>query len=110
MWPFAADQPQTSAMVTLKHGAAFELLAVREGDGAQPPLRVVLAGDEPVDFTAEGVRKEVRVLYERMRGEEGAQVRRNAEQLGATMKASWEDGGEASSQLEGFLRKYVDAK
>jgi hypothetical protein len=92
------------------HRAAFELLSVREGDGARPPLRVVQGGPsaKPIDFTFDGVRAEVRELLALERGEEGRRVRENAEKLGAAMDASWQDGGEANVQLAAFMDKYVD--
>jgi hypothetical protein len=91
----------------LTHRAAFELLSVREGEGAQPPLRIVRAGAPPIDFSVEGVRKEVIQLLERLRSDEGALVRANAEKLGAAMDKSWNKDGEASIQLEKLLLKYV---
>jgi hypothetical protein len=94
-------------MLTQDRNAAFELLSVREGPAAQVPLRAQRAGIE-VDFTVDGVRKEVRQLLAQMRGEEGARVRANAEKLGEAMAASWQQDGEARTQLEDMLRKYVD--
>jgi hypothetical protein len=107
IWPFTGDQPTNAAMLTQDRKAAFELLSVREGPAAQVPLRAQRAGIE-VDFTVDGVRKEVRQLLAQMRGEEGARVRANAEKLGEAMAASWQQDGEARTQLEDMLRKYVD--
>jgi hypothetical protein len=97
LWPLAGDQSINAAVLTLKHTAAFELLSVREGSAAQPALRAERAGIE-VDFTVDGVREEARQLLVRIRGDEGARVRTNAEKLGEAMDASWHQGGEASAQ------------
>jgi hypothetical protein len=107
LWPFAGDQPHNAAILALKHKAAFELLSVREGPAAKTPLRAEHAGVE-VDFTVEGVREETRQLLSQIRGDEGARVRANANKLGEAMDASWQERGDASTQLDAFLRKYVD--
>jgi hypothetical protein len=107
LWPLAGDQSINAAVLTLKHAAAFELLSVREGSAAQPALRSERAGIE-VDFTVDGVREEARQLLVRIRGDEGARVRTNAEKLAEAMDAGWYQGGEASAQLEDLLRKYID--
>jgi hypothetical protein len=105
------DQPHNAALMTLTHRAAFEMLSVREGDGARPPLRVVRGASsaKPVDFTFDGLRTEVRELLSLMHGADGTLVRENLEKLAVAMDASWKDGGEASMQLAAFLQKYVDA-
>jgi hypothetical protein len=109
-WPFLGDQPSNAALMSLTHCAAFELLSVREGEGARPPLRVVQGGTsaKPIDFTIDGVRTEVRELLALLNGVEGVRARENTEKLGAAMERSWKDGGEASLQLTAFLEKYVD--
>jgi hypothetical protein len=60
-----------------------------------------------VDFSVDGVRREVRELLVKLRGEEGKEVRKNADALGAAMEKSWTEGGEAISQTNAFLAKYV---
>jgi hypothetical protein len=62
-----------------------------------------------VDFTVDGVRRETRQLLARLKSEEGRRVRANAEKLGNALYGSWEKGGEANSQVEAFLGKFVDA-
>jgi hypothetical protein len=106
-WPFGGDQPYNAATLTLTHDAAFELLSVREGAGARQPLRADRAGIK-IYFTIDGVRGETRQLLLRMRNEEGARIRANARKLGEAMDSSWHPGGDASTQLEALLRKYVD--
>jgi hypothetical protein len=80
---------------------------VREGPAARAPLHAERAGIK-VGFTVDDVREETRQLLLRMGGEEGARVRENAEKLGEAMGASWQQGGEARTQLDDLLRKYVD--
>jgi hypothetical protein len=101
MWPFASDQPANAAVLGVRHEAAFELFAVREGAGARQPRR--LEGRERVDFSPAGVRAETRALLRRMEGEEGARVRANAARLGEALGGAWKDGGEASARLDDFL-------
>jgi hypothetical protein len=80
---------------------------VREGPAARAPLHAERAGIT-VEFTVDGVREETRQLLLRMGGEDGARVRENAEKLGEAMRASWQQGGEARTQLDDLLRNYVD--
>jgi hypothetical protein len=105
IWPFGGDQPTNAALLSLKHRAAFELICVKTGPGARQPYH--LTGQDPVDFSVDGVRREVRELLVKLRGEEGKEVRKNADALGAAMEKSWTEGGEAISQTNAFLAKYV---
>ncbi|KAL0068302.1 hypothetical protein AAF712_004689 [Marasmius tenuissimus] len=86
-WPFHTDQPYNAAMISLKYEAGFELLS---------------------SFTAEAVREEVRHLLVKMKGDEGRVVRRNAESLALAVHESWGGGQESSTNLECFLKKFVD--
>jgi hypothetical protein len=92
--------------LALVHKAAFELLSVRTGPGAQPPYRCI-GGPQP-EFTVEGVRKETRDLLKRLDGEEGRQVRTNLEVLGKLSDSAWAEGGSAKQEMNGFLRAYID--
>lgn len=92
--------------MTITHQAAFELVSVRMGEGARQPY--YLADQAPVDFSIEGVRREVRDLLEKLRGSEGAQVRTNAEALAVEMEKGWKRGGEADTQADKLLRVYFD--
>jgi hypothetical protein len=106
MWPFGGDQPSNATLMTVTHQAAFELVSVRTGEGARQPCH--LAGQIPIDFSIEGVRREVRELLEKLRGSEGAQVRTNAEALAVEMGKGWKRGGEADTQVDELLRAYFD--
>jgi hypothetical protein len=107
MWPFAADQPANSAILSVSHEAAFELLSVREAQGTRQPLR--LEGKRLVDFSVEGVRKETQELLQKIKGPEGKRVRANAEKLGSELEKSWKDGREASLELNRFLARFLSA-
>jgi hypothetical protein len=104
MWPFIGDQPGNAALLSVTHEAAFELLSVREGVGAQQPLRMQAKGR--VDFTVDGVRKEVREILVKIKGPEGERVRANAERLGAELDKSWNEYGEARRELQSFIHKF----
>jgi hypothetical protein len=75
------------------------------GTGARQPLR--MEGKEIVDFSVEGVRRETRELLRKIKGEEGARVRANAERLGAEIDKSWKVGGEARGELDRFLQRFA---
>lgn len=107
IWPFGGDQPTNAALLSLKHRAAFELISVKTGPGAQQPYH--LTGRDPVDFSLDGVRREVQELLVKLRSEEGKEIRRNADALGAAMEKSWKEGGEAIAQTNAFLAKYVES-
>jgi hypothetical protein len=107
MWPHLGDQPGNSALLSITHEAAFELLSVREGDGARQPLR--MKGKHTVDFSVEGVRKETREVLLKIKGPEGERIRANAEKLGEALAESWQEGGEASRDLTMFMGKFIDA-
>jgi hypothetical protein len=106
LYPIAADQPGNALLMSVGHEAAFELLSVRTGLGAQMPYR---CRDGPMpEFSVEGVKKEIQELLTRIKGEEGRRVRANFERLGDAYRKNWDEGGEARINLEGFLKKYVD--
>jgi hypothetical protein len=106
MWPFSADQPANTELLRGTHDAAFDLVSVRAGSrGAQQPLR--LKGQPPVDFSIEGVRREVRDLLQKTKGPEGERVRANALRLSNELARSWREGGEASKEVERLLHQFV---
>jgi hypothetical protein len=105
MWPFSADQPANAALLSITHDAAFELLSVRAGDGARQPLR--MRGKGTVDFSVDGMRKEVRALLDKLKGPEGTRVRANTLRLGEELDKSWHEGGQANEDAERFLHRFV---
>jgi hypothetical protein len=105
-YPMAADQPGNALLMSVKHDAAFELLSVRSGLSDRLPYRCQ-DGPRP-EFSVEGVKREIRELLRRMKGEEGRRIRANFERLSEAYKKTWDEGGEAQVNLEAFLRKYLD--
>ncbi|KAK7437855.1 hypothetical protein VKT23_018292 [Stygiomarasmius scandens] len=109
LWPFAADQPSNSALMSQVHKAAFELINVRTGSGAQLPYRFKdLPESEQPKFTVDAVREEIRDLLVKLKGDEGLVVRKNFENLAKMFLRGWEQDGEARGNMERFLKKYVD--
>ncbi|KAK1233748.1 hypothetical protein PQX77_003079 [Marasmius sp. AFHP31] len=106
MWPTGADQPLNAMMLALKFEAAFELINVRTGkDGQQKPYRLK---DQPTpQFTAEAAREEFKGILKDIKGEKGAGVRNNFEELSDKVGKVWDADGEAKRELEAFLNKYV---
>ncbi|KIM38975.1 glycosyltransferase family 1 protein [Hebeloma cylindrosporum] len=103
-WPFAADQPTTTAHISCNLKVAFELVEIRTGpDGSQPLLR---NGRAPKG-TPEAVGKEFREVIDACRGEEGKELRRNAEEMKRKFEKAWEEGGEAKQALSAFLGRFV---
>jgi hypothetical protein len=92
--------------MSVTHEAAFELLSVRTWIGEKTPYRC-RDGPAPEFFEA-GARREMQILLERMKGEEGKKIRENMEHLGEAYGRMWEEGGEAKMNLDSFLRKHVD--
>ncbi|KAK7463073.1 hypothetical protein VKT23_007659 [Stygiomarasmius scandens] len=109
LWPFAGDQPYNSAFLSQVHKAAFELINVRTGSGAQLPYRFKdLPESERPKFTVDAVREEIRSLLAKLKEDEGLIVRKNFEELAKTFLRGWEQNGEARRNMERFLKKYVD--
>jgi hypothetical protein len=57
--------------------------------------------------TREAVGKEIRQVIDACRGEQGAELRRNAEEMKWKFEKAWEDDGEAKRELNAFLERYV---
>ncbi|KAK7029551.1 hypothetical protein VNI00_014428 [Paramarasmius palmivorus] len=107
-WPIGADQPLISALLTLTHEAAFELVEVRTGEhGTKKPYRCNSDGMSP-KFTLQSAKEEFHRVLKSIRGEEGQRVRSNFLQLAEQIEKTWDDGGEAREQLEFFLGRFVD--
>ena len=71
-WPYAGDQPTTSAHLTCNPKVAFKLIEVRTGpDGLKPMLRNGLAARG----TREAVGKEFREVIDACRGEQGDELK-----------------------------------
>ncbi|KAK7437863.1 hypothetical protein VKT23_018300 [Stygiomarasmius scandens] len=109
-WPYAADQPYNAALVSQVHKAGFELINIRTGQhGTRSPYRSRdLPESEQPTFTVDAVKKEIRELVVKLKGDEGLAVRKNYERLGEAISKSWDKDGEARKTMERFLKKYID--
>ncbi|KAG5635137.1 hypothetical protein H0H81_012325 [Sphagnurus paluster] len=102
-WPFDGDQPTAAVHVTENLKVAFELIEVRTGQGLRPICR---NGKTPKG-TREAVGEEIRRVLDSCKGEEGEQLRRNAERLRGELADAWKEGGTASVAISQFLEKYT---
>ncbi|KAG5637116.1 hypothetical protein H0H81_005709 [Sphagnurus paluster] len=102
-WPFEADQPTGAAHVTENLKAGIELFEVRSGRGLGPIYR---NGKTPKG-TREAVGEEIRRVLDICKGEEGDQMRRNAERLKVEFRNVWEKGGSAILEVQKFLKDYA---
>ncbi|KAK7472007.1 hypothetical protein VKT23_000114 [Stygiomarasmius scandens] len=109
-WPQASDQPQNAATVTFNHKAGFELIEVRTGEyGTRKPYRFKDADSKDLPtFTVEAVRREIRDLLGKLKGDEGLMVRKNFEEMSKEFSSGWDEGGEARESVELFLKKFID--
>jgi len=83
---------------------AFELIEVRTGpDGLKPLLRNGLTAKG----TREAVGREIREALDACRGEQGDELRRNAQEMKRKFEKAWKDGGEAKRELNAFLERYA---
>ncbi|KAF5369031.1 hypothetical protein D9758_003110 [Tetrapyrgos nigripes] len=109
-WPIGADQPVNAATMTLVKKAGFELIEVRTGEhGTRKMYR--FKDLDPKDlptFTVDAVRREIRELVSKLKGEEGMTVRKNFEKMSREFTSVWNEGGEARESMNAFLKKFVD--
>ncbi|GJE98881.1 glycosyltransferase family 1 protein [Phanerochaete sordida] len=92
-WPFGADAP-LNARHLAQLGVAYELAEVRAGAQATRPAYRDGGGAVP-GCTLQGVRAEVRGVFGRACGEDGAYMRVRAGELRGAMRGLWVEGGAA---------------
>ncbi|THU84357.1 UDP-Glycosyltransferase/glycogen phosphorylase [Dendrothele bispora CBS 962.96] len=109
-YPQGVDQPQNAAKVQFIHKSGFELIEVRTGEyGTRVPYRFKDADRKDLPtFTVEAVRREIRDILKKLKGEEGSMVRKNFEKMSKEFYGGWDEGGEARESLNAFLKKFVD--
>ncbi|KIY47558.1 UDP-Glycosyltransferase/glycogen phosphorylase [Fistulina hepatica ATCC 64428] len=99
LWPFTIDQPIIAAQLSLIHRVAFELLEVRTGPNrGQAPYR---RQDKPISGKLEDVAAEMRDLWVKIRGQEGAEMRERVLHLRDRMREDWSHGG-AKKAIQSF--------
>ena len=59
-------------------------------------------------FTVEAVRREIRDVLNKLKGDEGLMMRKNFEKMSKEFLSGWDKGGEARDSVERFLKKFVD--
>ncbi|KAL5527981.1 hypothetical protein ACEPAG_6782 [Sanghuangporus baumii] len=91
-WPFDADQPTNAANIVSVHGAGYELLEVRTGQGLLPIHRL---GDMAPVGTLDAVRQEAIEILTKARGKDGEAKREKAQWFMEQFAKSWEEGGQA---------------
>lgn len=102
-WPFRFDQPLASAHLSENLNIAFELVEVRTGEHGMKPLH--RNGRKPKG-TREAVGIEIREVLDACRGEKGAELRKNAEEMKAKFRKSWKPDGVGRKDFNAFLDKY----
>ncbi|PAV19567.1 UDP-Glycosyltransferase glycogen phosphorylase [Pyrrhoderma noxium] len=88
IWPFDADQPGNAANITMTHNAGYELYEVRNGLGLRPLHRL---GNKSPEGTVEAVRREIREVLDKARGEDGKIKRENAQKLSVKFSEMWDE-------------------
>lgn len=99
LWPFNADQPLNTIVLTEKHGVGYELLEVRTGNGLRPIRRT---GYTPVG-TLDAVKREARDILGKAFGEDGKEKRAKLRLLRKMMLDEWEEGGSSRRDVLAFL-------
>jgi len=92
-WPFFADQPMHAAYLSTTLDCGFELLQVRTGLGAVPPLRS--GGKLKIEGTEEAVAAEVEQIVKDLKGEVGDRKRKNLERVRRETFEALAEGGDA---------------
>ena len=96
-WPFDADQPVIAVSVTFVHNLGYELFEVRTGDGLRPIHRL---GDWSPEGTVEAVKREFSETILKMKGEDGATKRANAQRFRDAFAKLWAPGGENWKEIK----------
>ncbi|GJE99108.1 glycosyltransferase family 1 protein [Phanerochaete sordida] len=91
-WPFGADQPLNTQLLTTELDVAYELTEVRTGPHARKPVH--RTGVAPT-CTLESVRAETQTVLDKAFGEDGARKRENIRKLRSASRELWGQGGSA---------------
>ncbi|KAG8907629.1 hypothetical protein FRC01_007614 [Tulasnella sp. 417] len=97
-WPFAVDQPLNAAYLTTKVDCAFELLQVRTGPGADPPLR-----GGSIDGSNDAVKAEIKQIAEDIKGEVGERKRQNLAAFREKILAELAEGGDSYEAIDHLI-------
>lgn len=86
----------------IKHGCAIDIKQVKT---FKPTHFKKLYDRTEIVGTEEAIKAELKDIWERIRGEEGARMRENVSKVRATLKQSWESG-EARKAMQSLARFY----
>ncbi|EIN06307.1 UDP-Glycosyltransferase/glycogen phosphorylase [Punctularia strigosozonata HHB-11173 SS5] len=100
-WDFAADQPVTALGLTVL-GVAYQLFEVRAPPHGLKPIHR-LGTDKHLTGTVDAVRTEITELLTKMKGDDGAEKRRNARRVRAELEASMAEGGRARGEMHRLI-------
>ena len=99
LWPFGGDQEFNALLISETLQIGYELLEVRTGNGLKPIYRTGYAPKGTVD----AVKAEVRDVFKKAFGEDGAKKRAKLTQLQKALNGEWEEGGSSRKDALAFL-------
>ncbi|KAG6905572.1 hypothetical protein DXG01_001911 [Tephrocybe rancida] len=102
-WSFDYDQPIGAAHVTENLKVAFELHEVK----TNLQQKILYRTGKAVQGTREAVGDEIRRVLDACRGEEGTELRRNAEKLKEEFRGAWNEDGPSTVALKEFIHTYA---
>ena len=99
LWPFGGDQEFNALLISETLQIGYELLEVRTGNGLKPIYRTGYAPKGTVD----AVKAEVRDVFKKAFGEDGAKKRARLEAVRRGVTGEWEEGGASLRDVSAFL-------
>ena len=99
VWPFGGDQTLNAVHISDQLQIGYELLEVRTGEGLKPIYRTGYAPKGTVD----AVKAEVRDVFKKAFGEDGAKKRARLEAVRKGVRGEWEEGGSSLRDVSAFL-------
>ena len=96
-WPIDIDHPVNAALICDALKIGFELFEIRSWHGLKPVHRL---GNRSPEGTLEAFRREFEDVLSKATGEDGESKRANLKALREKIARSWEDDGEAWSEIK----------
>ena len=103
LWPFGGDQEFNALLISETLQIGYELLEVRTGNGLNPIYRTGYAPKGTID----AVKAEVRDVFKKAFGEDGAKRRARLEEVRKFVSGEWEDGGLSRKEATEFLDRLL---
>lgn len=107
-WPFAGDQPVNAAILSSTLDVAYELFEVRTGTNGLKPIHRLGPEASAPSGTVQGMQVEVHDMLGRMRGEDGARKRANAQKLSEEIARGWDTNGPCQMELDRLARTAIN--